>query len=146
MKPRTRELEYEAIHTGDSVEFSRIIGSVDVDSFAKLSGDFNPLHIDEQYASRTQFKGRVVHGMLIASLFSTIVGTHLPGKRCLYLSQSLSFKKPVMLGTEIHVRGTVIGKVDAMKILIIKTEARNENNEILVEGEAKVKVMEDGKR
>lgn len=135
-----REMEYEAIHIGDSVEFSREVSTADVDNFAELTGDFNPIHMDEQYASETRFKGRIVHGMLVGSLFSTLVGMYLPGKKSLYLSQSFAFKKPLRLGTRVKVKGSVIGKVDALKILVIKTEARNENDEIVVEGEAKVRV------
>ena len=136
-----REMEYEAIHIGDAIEFSRVLESADINNFANLTGDFNPLHINEDYASKTLFKGRIVHGMLVGSLFSTLLGMYLPGKKCVYLSQSLAFKKPIKPGTRVTVKGSILEKVDALKILVIKTEARNENDEIVVEGEAKVKVI-----
>lgn len=141
MKERhARETEYESMEIGESIEFSRAVDTADIDNFAELTGDFNPLHVDERYALKTKFKGRIVHGMLVASFFSTLVGMYLPGKKCLYLSQSLAFKRPLRPGASVKVKGIIVEKVDALKILVIRTEARNENNEIIVEGEAKVKV------
>ena len=111
----------------------------DIDDFSRLTGDKNPLHCDEGYAKGTEFKGRVAHGMLIASLFSTLVGMVCPGKRNLYLQQEINFRKPVFPDTELVVRGTVKEKVESIKLLVIKTEIIAEDS-VLISGQAKVKL------
>ena len=78
--------------------------------FAKISGDFNPLHMDEQYAKKTKFGKRVCHGMLLASFFSKLVGMYLPGKNALYFSQNLNFVGPCFIGDKIIVKGEIIDK------------------------------------
>lgn len=92
---------------GDSASFERTIVESDVLEFARLSGDNNPLHIDSAYAEGTPFKQRVVHGMFLGSLCSRLLGTQLPGRRCLYLSQELRFHQPVFIGDTVTVSGVV---------------------------------------
>ncbi len=135
------ELDYDSIKVGEIVEFNKQITAEDVEKFATLTGDFNPLHMNSDYASTTVFEERIIHGMLLGSLFSTLVGMYLPGKNCLYLSQDLSFRLPAKIGNTFKVRGKVISKIDALRILIIQTEILDEKDLILVEGEAKVKCL-----
>jgi acyl dehydratase len=135
-----RDLAMEDILVGDISSFERILTEDDVHIFAKLSGDTNPLHMDETYAQSTQFRGRIVHGMLVASLCSTLVGMYVPGKRCLYLSQSVSFKKPVYIGDTVIVTGTVTAKSVATKIVSISISIRRGEEEVL-EGEARAQVL-----
>ena len=78
---------------GDIEQLKHIIKEKDLDDFAKLTGDNNPIHMDESYASKSRFGERVVHGMLSASFISTIIGTKLPGKGALWISQTLDFKR-----------------------------------------------------
>lgn len=130
----------EDIVVGATASFSRTWTEEDVFSFSKVSGDRNPLHMDKVYASTTQFKERIVHGMLVASLCSTLVGMYLPGKKCLYLSQTLSFKKPVYIGDTVKVVGIVFSKSIATKILSISISITRGNEEVLV-GEARVQVL-----
>jgi len=144
-RKEARDREFSSIQVGDKVSFTRMITQDNVNLFAALTEDFNPLHVDEEYAMHTQFGGRVAHGMLAGSLFSTLVGMHLPGKKCLYLSQTLQFKSPVRMGEEILIHGEVIGKIDALRILVIHTKIINDKKEILIDGEAKVKVL-DGEK
>src|SRR6185437_455287 len=92
------ELNFADIAIGQRYEIERQITKQDVERFAALSGDFNPLHLDPTYAASTEFGGCIVHGMLLASLFSHLVGMHIPGKYALYLGQDLSFRKAVMVG------------------------------------------------
>ena len=136
------DLNYSSIQIGQTAQFSRLITDDDILQFANLTGDFNPLHVDHEYASKTQFKDRVAHGMLIGSLFSTLVGMHLPGKKSLYLSQSLNFIKPVRAGDEVMVSGEVVSKVDALQLLVLRTKVFNKAKEVLIDGEAKVKVLQ----
>lgn len=139
---RINDYSYEDIGVGDVFEFKKVLTLEDVDSFAGLTGDLNPLHCDEAYASRSPFKKRISHGMLAASLFSTLVGMLCPGRRSLYLSQMLDFRRPIYPGTELTVLGKVIGKVDSVKIVVIETTIL-ESGEEMITGEAKVRVLGD---
>ena len=114
-----------------------------VNDFAELSGDYNPLHMDKEYAASTSFKKRVVHGMLLASFFSRIDGMYLPGKHALYFSQSLNFVNPCFVGEKITVEGECVDKSYATKIIKIKTRITNEHGKILVDGESRVIVRDD---
>ncbi len=134
------DLSFEDIAVGMSTSFSRTISTEDVESFAKLSGDYNPLHIDDAYAKTTKFGKRVVHGMLLGALCSQLVGMHLPGKRCLYLQQTLSFKKPVFVGDMVSVQGVVEAKSPATKVLDIAISIMRDTEEV-ASGLAKVQVL-----
>ena len=97
----------ENIREGMTASYSQTITDYDVKAFAGLSGDHNPIHIDEEYASNSRFKQRIAHGFHSASFFSAIFGTQLPGKGCIYASQSLNFKRPVYLGDTVTASVTV---------------------------------------
>lgn len=86
------------LQVGMSASYSQTISDYDVKAFAGLSGDHNPIHVDEMYAKASRFKRRIAHGFHSASFFSSIFGTQLPGKGCVYASQTLKFKRPVYLG------------------------------------------------
>src|SRR3989344_7451193 len=96
----SNDLEFEQIKVGDVFTFKKLINDELIDSFAALVGDYNPLHMDVVYAKENGYEGRLAQGMLVGSLFSTLVGMFCPGRRALYLSQSLNFKKPVVAGKE----------------------------------------------
>jgi len=108
--------------------------------FAKISGDFNPLHMDEQYAKKTKFGKRVCHGMLLGSFFSRLVGMYLPGKNALYFSQNLNFVEPCFIGDIVIVKGKVMNKSEATKMIKIETTIKNNTGKLLVEGIAQVLV------
>ena len=133
---------FEDIKVGDRASFRHTISDQDVSAFAALSGDFNPLHTDREYASTTQFGRRIVHGMLLASLFSRLLGMHLPGRRCLFMSQSLDFVQPVYVGEELQVCGQVLRTQDATRTLVIQTTIRALPDRLVVRGKAHVKVLE----
>lgn len=133
-----KQLTFNEIQINHSEEFEVKISDNLVDDFSKISGDFNPLHLDEQFASQTSFGKRIVHGMLLASFFSRLVGMKIPGKNGAYFSQSLNFRKPGFIGDSIKIIGTVIDKSESTKIVTLKTELINQNNECLLDGEAKV--------
>lgn len=132
---------YEEIQVGDEFSFERILDQKSVMDFASLTGDQNPLHVDEVYAGKTKFGGTVVHGMLMGGLFSALVGMLCPGRRCLYLSQILKFKNPLRVGGTVVVFGRVTDKSEAGQVITIETLAKDKNGKVLVEGEAKVKVL-----
>jgi 3-hydroxybutyryl-CoA dehydratase len=123
---------------GEEATFSKTFTQEDVEAFSKLSGDTNPIHLDDDYAKETRFGGRIIHGMLIASLISSTLGTILPGPGCIYLSQQLSFRAPARVGQRLtpRVRGSP-GAATKGRI-ILATEVVNENDEQLIVGEAKL--------
>src|SRR5215471_10795944 len=112
----------------------------DLDEFARLSGDFSPLHMDAEYARSTEFEGRVIHGILLASLFSQLVGMWLPGKHALYLGHDLSFRRPVLVGDTVRAFAKVISKNVATRTVTMTTEIRNSEGKVVVSGTAKVKL------
>ena len=136
-------LRYEDIKGGDSYSFTRIITAADIMSFAQLTGDHNPLHVDNAAAHQSPFGKNIAHGMLAGSLFSTLVGMHCPGRNALYLSQTLSFRSPIFPGDAITIKGTVREKNDSIRMITLKTEIIN-GDKVAVEGTAQVKVLDSG--
>ena len=88
-------MKFSEIKPGDTYSFERILTTGDIRAFAQLSGDFNPLHTDAHYAKRASFRTNIAHGMLLAGLFSRLIGMYCPARGSLYLSQSLEFRNPV---------------------------------------------------
>ena len=143
MDEKIVEYYFNEIKIGLKRNFQVTITESMLNDFAKLSGDFSPLHMDQEYAASTSFKKRGVHGMLLASFFSRIDGMYLPGKHALYFSQSLNFVNPCFVGEKITVEGEVVDKSYATKIIKIKTRITNEHGKILVDGESRVIVRDD---
>ena len=100
---------FEDLSLGQSAELSYTVTADLIERFAEVSGDDNPVHLDQDYAVATQFGGRIAHGMLSASFISAVLGTRLPGKGAIYLSQSLRFRRPVRIGDQVTARATVTG-------------------------------------
>lgn len=135
-----QDLRFEDIAVGARAAFTKIIEVKDVDQFALLSGDHNPLHVDENYARATSFQKRVVHGMLLGAYVSQLLGMHLPGKRCLILSLNFGFHKPVFVEDTIAVQGEVMNKSESTKILEISVILRR-GEDIVAKADAKVQVL-----
>ncbi|BCL75707.1 3-hydroxybutyryl-CoA dehydratase [Jeongeupia sp. HS-3] len=98
---------YEDLVIGLSGEYRKTMTETDVVLFAGLSGDNNPMHIDDEFARETRFGGRIIHGMLTAALVSTVIGTRMPGPGVIYLSQNLRFLKPVKIGDTVTATASV---------------------------------------
>lgn len=126
------------IQIGDSEFYERTVTEADVVMFGGVSGDLNPAHFNEKYARDTMFKGRIVHGMLTASYFSTVLGTLLPGPGTIYLGQELKFTKPVRVQDTIKAVVTVTEINLEKNIVKLETIAYNENGEVVVKGLATV--------
>ena len=137
------EYSFDEIEIGLKKEFQIKITESLVKDFAEISGDFSPIHMNENYAKETFFKKRIVHGMLLSSLLSRIQGMYLPGKHALYFSQSLNFRNPCFIDDIVTVSGTVIAKSESTKILKIESIIKNQNNEIIVSGIGRVIVRDD---
>lgn len=133
---------YFDIQVGDKEFLQHKITKADIQKFVELTGDDNKLHVDEQFASTTQFKKPVVHGMLGASFFSTIIGTKLPGDGALWFSQSLEFLLPVRIGDELTVTAEVVRKIDKDRIIELNVEIKNQDRQLVTKGVSKVKVVE----
>ncbi len=129
----------ERITIGERRTFRKKITEDDVRTFAVISGDDNPVHLDNEFALKTRFQGRIVHGILVASLISAAIGK-FPGI-VIYVSQELRFLIPVKIGDEIEATAEVVEKVDEPNRLILKTVCTNEGGEVVIDGEAVIKVM-----
>ncbi len=140
MTHKVSEISFEQIEIGDTFEFSVVITENMIQTFAKLSGDFNPLHMDDNYANNSKFKKRISHGMLLISFVSRLIGMHLPGKNALILSNSSKFISPAHIGDEITVKGTIKSKSISTKIITVLFSITNEKHQKLVQGETKVLV------
>ena len=130
MEKNFSEYTFDQIEIGLSIEFQVTISESMVDNFAKVSGDFSPIHMDDKYAESTTFKKRVVHGMLLGSFLSRVDGMYLPGKHALYFSQSIEFRNPCFIGDTITVFSKVIDKSDSTKILKIESKITNQENKV----------------
>jgi len=101
----------EDLQVGMSATYTKTVTDADLVLFAGVSGDINPMHVDQEYAEKTMFQGRIAHGMLTASLISAVLGTKLPGPGCIYVSQNLRFRAPVRPGDTVKAR-VVIKAID----------------------------------
>jgi acyl dehydratase len=126
------------LSVGDSAEITKTIEQTDIQAFADLTGDHNPVHVDEEFAKTTRFGRRIAHGMLTASLISAVLATKLPGEGSVYLGQTLQFVAPVFAGDEITARVTVKEVREDKPIVKLETICVNQRNEIVVRGEATV--------
>jgi len=100
-------LYFEDLSVGQSAEMTRVVGEADITAFAQVSGDENPVHLDAEYAKTTSFGERIAHGMLSGAYISAVLGTRLPGPGAIYLSQALTFRRPVRIGDAVTARVTV---------------------------------------
>jgi 3-oxoacyl-[acyl-carrier protein] reductase len=143
--PAASALTFNEISVGQTFELLRSFSAQDVLTFAAVSGDYSPLHVDPEYAARTEFGAQVVHGVLLASLFSQLVGMRVPGKYALYLGQDLTFRRPVLIDETVRAVAKVVGKSDATRTLILSTEIRSADDKVVVMGTAKVKVRDESR-
>lgn len=130
-------LFFEDLSMGQSVDLTKVVGESDIAAFAAVSGDDNPVHLDAAFAATTPFKERIAHGMLTASYISALIGTRLPGPGAIYVSQTLSFKRPVKIGDAVTAR-VEIAALDAAKGRVTFTCSCSVGGKAVLEGEAVV--------
>lgn len=133
-------MKYEEIEIGHVGEVTKAFTEEDVIAFAGLSLDTNPVHLDDEYASGTLFKRRIVHGMLSASLISAALATKCPGPGSIYLGQELSFQKPVYFGDALTARVEVIEKLPK-RVVVLSTTVVNQNGDAVITGKATLKKL-----
>jgi 3-hydroxybutyryl-CoA dehydratase len=129
---------HREIKIGDSAEMSKVVSDQDVRTFAEISGDRNPVHLDDEYAAGTMFGRRIAHGTLSGALISAVLGMLMPGPGTIYLSQTYSFKAPVYIGEEITARLEVTAYREDKRITTLKTEVYNQDGKLVLDGEAVV--------
>jgi 3-hydroxybutyryl-CoA dehydratase len=121
---------------GEQASMMRTVTEGDVDAFAALSGDFNPLHVDRAFAARSRFGRRIAHGMFTAGLISAVLGNDLPGPGAIYLSQQINFLAPVFIGDTIRILVEVTGWRADKRIVTLRTDGFNQDGTQVVSGEA----------
>jgi 3-hydroxybutyryl-CoA dehydratase len=126
----------EELRVGDRAEFSKTISETDVYLYAGVTGDLNPAHINEEYAKKTFFKTRIVHGMLLAGLISGVLGNKLPGPGTVYIRQELNFLAPVRMGDTITASVEIIEIMTEAKRIKAKTTCVNQEGTLVLDGEA----------
>jgi 3-hydroxybutyryl-CoA dehydratase len=134
---------FEDLQVGQTAEYGRTVTEADIVLFSGISGDTNPVHLNEDFASKTMFKGRIAHGMLSVGFISTVFGTKLPGPGCIYITQNLRFKAPVRIGD------TVVARVECTELFPEKKRASfkttcSVGNAVVIDGEATVMVPSRG--
>jgi 3-hydroxybutyryl-CoA dehydratase len=130
---------FEDLAIGMEASHAKRITETDIEAFADLSGDDNPLHLSAEFAAQTPFKERISHGMLTASLLSTVIGTKLPGPGCIYISQSLNFRAPVKIGDEVVATARVTELIADRRRAIFACTCRV-NGTTVLDGEAVILV------
>ena len=130
------------LNVGDSAEITKTIEQADIDAFASVTGDHNPVHVDEEFAKTTRFGKRIAHGMLTASLISAVLANKLPGEGSVYLGQTLRFVAPVFPGDEVTARVTVKEIREDKPIIKLETICVNQRGEVVIRGEATVLLPE----
>ena len=136
-----QERPYGEIEIGETYSVTKVIAEADIANFAGIIGDFNPVHVNPEYAKTTMFGQRIAHGMLTASFISTCIGCGIPGINALYLSQEIKFVKPVYIGYTITACVEVTEKIDAKQRIVLRTTVANQRGELVVDGKALAMVM-----
>jgi 3-hydroxybutyryl-CoA dehydratase len=129
----------EDMTVGMTATYARTVTEADIVLFCGISGDVNPVHLDQEFAKQTMFKGRIAHGMLTASFISTVLGTKLPGPGCIYISQNLKFKAPVRIGDTVKARVTVTA-IDQERGRITVATVCHVGDTQVIDGEAQLLV------
>ncbi|GAB6172113.1 MaoC family dehydratase [Paradesulfitobacterium aromaticivorans] len=136
-----KEKRFSEIQVGDKESIRRTITEADIVNFAGVSGDFNPLHTDEEYAKNTMFKGKIAHGFFTAALITNVVGNKLPGPGSVYLKQELRFLAPVRPGDTIVATAEVVEKIEGKQRVRLRTTCTTQSGELVLDGEATLLVL-----
>lgn len=131
-----RDIPFAELRVGDKASMSKTVSEYDVYTFAGVTGDFNPVHVNSEFAKNTMFKDRIAHGMLSAGFISAVLGTSLPGANTIYLGQELSFKAPVKIGDTVTATVELLEKIEDKHRLIFRTTVTNQDGTVVVDGKA----------
>ena len=128
----------DELKVGDTAEFTKTVSEADIYLYAGVTGDANPAHIDEVHASKTFFKTRIAHGMLLGGFISTVLGNRLPGNGTVYMKQQLEFLAPVRIGDTVTARAEVVEVIKEKNRVRLRTTCLNQEGKMVVDGEALV--------
>jgi 3-hydroxybutyryl-CoA dehydratase len=134
--------DIDDIELGMKKQFKVTITKDMMIQFAKLSGDYSPLHYNKDYGKRSNFNKRISYGLLMVSFFSRLIGMYLPGERALCLSHSINYILPGFINDEVTVEGEVLSKSTATRIITLKTTIKNNSGNNIIDGQAKILVRE----
>lgn len=126
---------------GDTFTISREVTDELIRKFAEVSGDYNPIHLDEEFAAKTRFGKRIAHGMLSASFISAVLGYKLSEQKIVYLGQTLRFTAPVFIGDTVTAKAVVKNIREDKQIVTVETTCENQNGETVITGEAKIMIL-----
>ncbi|MCY1288393.1 (R)-specific enoyl-CoA hydratase [compost metagenome] len=135
--PQITNVPYDALEVGQTASYSKTVEERDIQLFAALSGDHNPVHLDAEYAAGTPFKERIAHGMFSGALISAAVASTLPGPGTIYIGQTMSFTRPVKFGDTLTVRLEILEKLPKFRVKVA-TRVFNQNDELVVDGVAEI--------
>ncbi len=130
------------LNIGDTFSASRLVTDELIRKFADVSGDYNPIHLDEEFAKTTRFGKRIAHGMLSGAFISAVLGNEFKDRKIVYLSQTMKFTAPVFIGDTVTATGTITNIREDKNIVTLETVCTNQNGETLVKGDAAVMVLE----
>ena len=136
------QLPIEQLVVGMEISYAQTITDADVKAFAGVSGDHNPIHMSDEYAQESRFKKRMAHGLMSASFFSALFGTKIPGPGCVYVSQTLHFKRPVYLGDTVTAK-VVINKIDLSTRRVFFQTICTVKERIVIDGEAELYIPKE---
>jgi 3-hydroxybutyryl-CoA dehydratase len=139
---RVIPIEIMELKVGDRFSTERLVTDELIRKFAEVSGDYNPIHLDDQAAKKTRFGRRIAHGMLSGAFISAVLGYEFSERRIVYLSQTLKFTAPVFIGDTVTATATVTNIRPDKPVITLETVCTNQNGEILVKGEAAVMILE----
>jgi 3-hydroxybutyryl-CoA dehydratase len=131
-------IPFAELKVGDKGSLSKTVSEYDIYAFAGITGDFNPIHVDAEFAKGTMFKERIAHGMLGAGFISAVLGTVMPGPTNVYMSQEIVFKAPVKIGDTVTATCELIEKIEAKNRLVFRTTVTNQNDVLVIDGKAMV--------
>ncbi len=134
--------EIMKLKIGDKFTTNRTVTDALIRAFAEVSGDFNPIHLDEEFAKTTRFRQRIAHGMLSGAFISAVLGNEFKGLKIVYLSQTMKFTAPVFIGDTVTTTATVTNIREDKNIVTCETVCTNQNGEMLVTGESKIMILE----
>ena len=129
-----KKSNFDIFQVGYKDSFTKQINEEDVQKFSELTGDVNPVHMNEEYASTTRFKKRIAHGVISAGIISALVGNKLMGVGSIYVSQELKFLAPVFIGDTLTASGEVVERYEAKRRIKVKMEVHNQDGKLVTEG------------
>lgn len=129
-----KKSDFDIFQVGYKDSFTKQINEEDVKKFSELTGDVNPIHMNEEYASTTRFKKRIAHGVISAGIISALVGNKIMGVGSIYVSQELNFLAPVFIGDTLTATGEVVERYEEKRRIKVKMEVYNQDKKLVTEG------------